>query len=576
MEIFGMDVRVRLVISNLNEIVEQIKNKIRDVIIKVSGKVEGLADNIKKEVSEGFRRGVTGIGGTISDILGEASGTLGNIFDRFTGLGVSLGKLFGGGAPTGAGAGMGAVAGALGIIAGVATTAIFIIKEINERIGKMYQTLKDASPSFKGTKELLEKTFNLALKPMGDVMTMLMRPYLILSMQYMRTKVGEMYEVIKGAGGKITPEVMTKLKGIWESTMEGLSYIAQQMGSVIQPFASAMEGYLSALGIVYNNWLTGISDWFTSFLEGLKTGIESKFKGMPSDLANWIVDTTKKNPSFLENVPKNITDSFYTWIAINRSYLEELPTKVANDWYTWSTSDLNIFKLTALGVGAIWGATATGSDVLEDIKTKIKDAFGTIQDTLTSDDLLNRGKKVVNDFIDKIASMLQVTAPPPTGGALPTGLTVTEATKYAEKYGVMPTPIGKVTTADIANAVTSAVTSASRAVVTSTQPWYQPIVNFGNTVVNSIGNFVSSVGKILGFQAGTSFVPTTGPAILHRGEAVLTTTEARGYREGGQKTIIMKPTYIFSGEIKRDVDVDDLIRRSHRVSEIDMRRRGLI
>ncbi len=64
-----------------------------------------------------------------------------------------------------------------------------------------------------------------------------------------------------------------------------------------------------------------------------------------------------------------------------------------------------------------------------------------------------------------------------------------------------------------------------------------------------------------------SFVPETGLYKLHRGEKVTPAT-----RQGGGKTIIFKPTFSFPGAtIKKDIDIDSMMRRASRQAEINLR-----
>ena len=97
-------------------------------------------------------------------------------------------------------------------------------------------------------------------------------------------------------------------------------------------------------------------------------------------------------------------------------------------------------------------------------------------------------------------------------------------------------------------------------------------------ITSAIGDFFGG-GSIFGggkarggkgftgsFQTGTSFVPETGLAMLHRGEEVIPANRARS------KTTIFKPNFNFSGSISSELDIDSLMRRASRQAEINLKR----
>ncbi len=93
-----------------------------------------------------------------------------------------------------------------------------------------------------------------------------------------------------------------------------------------------------------------------------------------------------------------------------------------------------------------------------------------------------------------------------------------------------------------------------------------------NVVSNSL---VGTIGKIIGGlfggkgQVGIPKVQKDGLFLLHRGEEVVT-------RNNQSKSVILNQNLNFSGPISSDVDVDEIARRSSRITEMELKKRGII
>lgn len=101
--------------------------------------------------------------------------------------------------------------------------------------------------------------------------------------------------------------------------------------------------------------------------------------------------------------------------------------------------------------------------------------------------------------------------------------------------------------------------------------------NFGDWFKNKIINALDPTpGNILskyilgGGQVGISNVPREGLYHLHPGEEVVPRTKV------GQRSVILKPTFNFSGNITQDIDIDSIVRRAGRQTEMDLKQRGII
>ncbi len=71
------------------------------------------------------------------------------------------------------------------------------------------------------------------------------------------------------------------------------------------------------------------------------------------------------------------------------------------------------------------------------------------------------------------------------------------------------------------------------------------------------------------FQTGTSFVPGNGLYELHRGEQVIP-------RSGAGKSVIFKPIYQITTNGSSEMDIDEMVRRAGRLTEMDLKKRGII
>jgi len=72
-------------------------------------------------------------------------------------------------------------------------------------------------------------------------------------------------------------------------------------------------------------------------------------------------------------------------------------------------------------------------------------------------------------------------------------------------------------------------------------------------------------------QVGIPNVPHDGPYYLHKGEEVVPKTKV-----GGNKSVILSPSFNFSGTVSKDIDVDAIARRASRMTERELKQRGIL
>jgi hypothetical protein len=93
-----------------------------------------------------------------------------------------------------------------------------------------------------------------------------------------------------------------------------------------------------------------------------------------------------------------------------------------------------------------------------------------------------------------------------------------------------------------------------------------------NTITGAIGNFLGGIGRgWRGYATGTPFVPETGLYQLHRGEQVIPRGQASSNR-----SVILRPTFQITGNISQDIDMDAIVRRTSRMTEMELKKRGIL
>ncbi|MFQ5621281.1 MAG: hypothetical protein ACE5FT_05545 [Candidatus Nanoarchaeia archaeon] len=219
-----------------------------------------------------------------------------------------------------------------GVLAAFAAT-VTILKRIHESIEKMLTELKKASPEYKKVTEIMEKMFYLAMKPLGELIATLLRPYLLLQMQAVRKALIEARPYLEAyRRGDITLEqAIEQIKPIVEATIFQLSYLEREAMELVKPIAGFIDGFLDAMGIVFNTWLKGVG----SYLAGFMVGLQEVFSGMPDELAYAILEMIKTNPEALYYLPSNVAADFLTWLREHPEEWEKLPQETRDLLVGW-------------------------------------------------------------------------------------------------------------------------------------------------------------------------------------------------------------------------------------------------
>mgnify|MGYP001613078998 CR=1 FL=1 len=326
------------------------------ILTAASGQAKMQLDNMMKDAGNTLAKGAADSLSRVFKGIGGAGGRAGGMLSAF---------------PVGGAAGA-AVAG-VGAIVG-------ILKMIHDGILKMVDKLGEASGAFKASREMLDKMFNFAMKPMADVMTALMRPYLMLIMRRIRAAMPEIRALMPAAmaGDDQAIKDITKLT---QELMGDITAISHKMNKIILPIAGSLDGFKKGLDIIFNDFLTGTLDVFIS----AKKAITENFGPMPKTLSAWIEKETTANPSFFNALPKNIAKAYDEAAAGEEALkiMQGVSTKVSTKWGDVMISDTALADLTKLAPGFAAGLTNPLGTIIASAQT-VATWFSNLVATITN------------------------------------------------------------------------------------------------------------------------------------------------------------------------------------------------
>lgn len=220
------------------------------------------------------------------------------------------------------------VGGAVGAGLSIAGSVVGLLKIISDRISEMVTQMRQASASYDAAKQMQEKIFNLALKPMGDVMTQLMKPYLMIMMRQTREAMKQIQPFLKGAakGNQSDIDAITQ---IIQNNLYNISRTMGNMEDIVKPIASRIAGFKDATDLIFQRWLTGTKEYVEGFLAAMdKQNISwsmamvdplSRIVASAVDIANWFNGETKRvtslgtavSASFKPNFQSRTGENYY-------------------------------------------------------------------------------------------------------------------------------------------------------------------------------------------------------------------------------------------------------------------------
>jgi len=360
------------------------------------------------------------------------------------------------------------------IVGGVALV-VSAVNLVSEKISKMTDKLKDVSARLSSLDKIQKRTFDSVLKPFGDFVSTLARPYIKLMRTVARQSIRKSRNVLRQEKeGLITSdEAQTQLMEIMAATSLAMEPLKRGMLDAIGPMAGFMAGLEDTQGL--SDWLDKSVRDVTNYIDGIINSASLNAIPATWTLAGEMLGTAvSDNVTSLEKLPPQ-------WKLAYESY-KDLPTELA--------STLTGFQLLASEIPDIISGTP-GS--FEAFKTALK----TVNE---------KAGKLTGDFSNVDTSVLDLTH------SLQLSLNpVTAITSYSLLAGNalrdLATRAGNLFRGggfDLSGGIDRTFGKMSR-----------------DFQEKGAGDFFGDVAKgIFGFAEG-GVVPNTGLALVHKGETVV-------------------------------------------------------
>ena len=282
------------------------------------------------------------------------------------------------------------------------TTALIVIKKvldtIHESIKDTLDVMKEVNPGFRRQEELMKKMYNMALLPMSQLMTMMLKPYLQLMMikvKEMREKAAPLLEDWKTATPERKKEIEGELLDLYKDYATMLSAITVMFKYETAEISGTVAGFKAGLKLIFNDWLIGVDAWVKGFNEGLGTiydipdkieevalALNEAIKAgaidaetLPPMLATLSTLFGKVSGEITDDVPV-ITDDFQDMINGLETFLTEMKRQLG-----FIQSGSAILRATFL--------TGFGTELID-----IVDGLKKMADTLNTSTIADFGKKM--------------------------------------------------------------------------------------------------------------------------------------------------------------------------------------
>jgi len=163
---------------------------------------------------------------------------------------------------------------------------------VNAQITEIKNTMAEINPAYGRQEEIMKKMYNMALLPMSQLMTMMMKPYLqmmIIKMKEGREKAAQYFEDYKTATtSEEKEEAMQNIMDVVKETSTNMAVWQFRFDTTFKPLLAEIEGFRDGLAAV-NQFLT-ISDYWLGVAEGTAAGMvaKSNFEDANKDLVDAI------------------------------------------------------------------------------------------------------------------------------------------------------------------------------------------------------------------------------------------------------------------------------------------------
>lgn len=282
--------------------------------------------------------------------------------------------------------------------------------------------------------------------------------------------------------------ILTEVFGVSESKAKGF---ADKLNSFFTAIANGFKAMVTSAqteGTFLNGIWNGLKETgqlFGDFLEALFTAISTAF--------SWMVDQAETEGTYLNLIWENIQTFISLAISVIQGVIKAFTALLRGDW------------------SAAWEAVKKiASDTWDAIETIVSNAVEYISGFL--DTMVETGKELVGKLISAMGEKF--------------GELAEKVTKWVTDNIVTPITNMGSDLYDAGKSILNQMWSGLQDVWNSILDWWNGLVfpDKDAPEVNDGGN---------GHATGLNYVPFDGyPAILHRGEAVLTAVEARAWRNG--------------------------------------------
>jgi len=398
-----------------------------------------------------------------------------------------------------------------GVVAGVALV-VSAINGVSDKISKMSDRLREVSARLSSLDKIQKKTLDLVLKPFGDFIATLARPYIQMMRTVARESIRKSREVLRAEkrGDITSTEAQAQLMQIMAATSLAMEPLKRGMLETIGPLSGFMSGLEDTEGLI--GWFEKAGKDLSDYIGGIISS--AALKALPDTwkLAGELLGTAvSDNATNLGKLPSLWSDAYEKF--------KDLPTKVGN--------------------------TATG---LEIFRSTISDM---ISGTPGSLEAFNAAVKDTNDKIAKTASNL--------------GIEVDKTIKYFPSTNPFSNFISSI---DLArNAIDNFIKSLNGGsnqsgggfdLMGGISRTFGPMLN--DLARDPIGTIQKSIGKALGVRgyAMGGVVPNTGLAYLHQGEEVIPANQTSSKNAsfvnnfyGGDSDMVNKIKMVLRDELNR-------------------------
>jgi len=349
---------------------------------------------------------------------------------------------------------------------------------------------------------------------------------------------GLLLAAIKGYIAQVLTDAQTLISTVTSAITVLFSTISGLLSGFISSATETISGFISTVIDAYTIAFSTIIELLTTWISDFTTGIVAFFSDIVAKLGEWAVTMIDAYVAFWTDVLAKLMEWVTGFTDIIVLFFVDIITKLG-EWivgYIDATTKFFADIITAL-TEWVTGYTDIIVAFFADIIAKLTEwAAGMIAG-------------FVQFFADVIAGVTQ------WGVDMLISIT-TGLTNILDAIG---TPLQL-----IYNAIAQRFTD----VLTFVQNIFNTIISIVNSILGAVGSVTGAQSSLPAYATGTSYVPETGIAILHKGEAVIPASQNTGTGVGGGMSVIINqltlPGVTNYDEFKARLDQDARLSVSRR------------